>query len=120
MGVQLPHTRLLHAAAGEVLSPLGIVQKGRSRTWIDDRGWWLGVIEFQPSSWSRGSHLNVGVNWLWNERDDLAFDVGARVGLPLVGEYVEYENDAQFAPLARLLATAAAERARATAERARG
>jgi hypothetical protein len=42
-----------------VLTPLGLTQRGRSRLWLDDHGWWLIVVEFQPSAWSRGSHLNV-------------------------------------------------------------
>jgi hypothetical protein len=69
VGVQHPHTKLLIAAARDVLRPIGLTQKGRLRTWLDDLGWWLGVVEFQSSSWSRGSYLNVGVNWLWNPKD---------------------------------------------------
>ncbi len=45
------HTRLLTAAARSILRPLGCVQKGRSRTWLDDQDWWVGVVEFQPSAW---------------------------------------------------------------------
>jgi hypothetical protein len=44
----LPHNRLVAQAAKEVLSPLGLTQKGRSRVWLDDHAWWLGVVEFQP------------------------------------------------------------------------
>lgn len=112
MSVQHQHTKLLNAAAREVLRPLGVVQKGRSRTWLDDHRWWLGVIEFQPSSWSRGSYLNVGVNWLWNPEDYLSFDFGHRVDIPGEGEYIEYEDDEQFSPLARKLAMVAAEQVR--------
>jgi len=111
---QLPHTKLLNAAARDVLGPLGIKQRGRSRTWLDDRGWWVGVIEFQSSSWSRGSYLNIGVNWLWQAGDDaatLAFHFGGRVDAPGGGEFIDYESDEQFAPFARKLAMAAAERA---------
>jgi len=111
---QLPHTKLLDAAAREVLGPLGIKRRGRSRTWLDDRGWWVGVIEFQPSSWSRGSYLNVGVNWLWQAGEDaaeLAFHFGGRVDAPGGREFIEYASDEEFAPLARKQAMAAAERA---------
>jgi hypothetical protein len=107
---QHPHTKLINAAAREILRPLGLVQAGRSRTWIDDRAWWLGIVEFQPSNWTRGSYLNVGVNWLWNIKDWLSFDFGHRVGKPGEGEtFIEYESDDQFAPLARKLTMAAAE-----------
>jgi hypothetical protein len=110
--VQHQHTKLLNAAAREVLRPLGVVQKGRSRTWLDDHGWWLGVIEFQPSSWSRGSYLNVGVNWLWDPKDYLSFDFGHRIDIPGEGQCIEYENEEQFSPLARKLAMVAAEQVR--------
>jgi hypothetical protein len=117
---QLPHTKLLNAAAAAELRPLGLVRRGRSRTWIDDNGWWLGVVEFQPSSWSRGSYLNVGANWLWNVKTHLSFDVSAesdgytsgRVRVPGHGEFVSYEDDDQFAPLAQQLAALAADQVR--------
>lgn len=53
---------------------MGCVQKGRSRTWLDDRGWWIGIVEFQPSGWSKGSYLNVAACFLWREGDSLSFD----------------------------------------------
>lgn len=108
MSVQHPHTKLLNAAAREVLGPLGLAQKGRSRTWLDDRGWWLGVVEFQPSSWSRGSYLNVGVNWLWEPKTHLSFDFGVPGSVSGQGQFVQYLDDEQFTPLARQLATEAA------------
>lgn len=97
---------------------MGVVQRGRSRLWFDDQGWWVCLIEFQPSSWTRGSYLNVGVQWLW---DTAWTSLGAfmyaglctpdvRVSLPGHGEFVEYETDEQFAPLATILVTAAAKR----------
>lgn len=57
------HNKILNAAAREVLRPLGFRQRGRSRMWFEDRGWWLVLVEFQPSQWSRGSYLNVGPMW---------------------------------------------------------
>jgi len=102
------HTKLLTAAARETLRPMGLVQRGRSRTWIDDGGWWLCVVEFQPSSWSKGSYLNVGAMWLWRrETEDIYFAVGHRVSDP---DFVRFESEAQFAPEAQKLAALAAER----------
>jgi len=46
---------------------------------LDDRLWWLVVVEFQPSDWARGTYLNVGACWLWNVKDYLSFDVGFRL-----------------------------------------
>jgi hypothetical protein len=116
VSVAHPHSKLIIAAARDVLRPLGVCQKGRSRTWLDDRGWWLGVVEFQPSSYSRGTYLNVGVNWLWNVKDYLSFDYGHRVNFDFAGtrggQYIEYESDEQFEPLARKLAMLAADQLR--------
>lgn len=102
------HSRLLNNAARQILAPEGIFQKGRSRTWIDDHGWWIIVIEFQPSSWSRGSYLNVGAMWLWHEQDYFSFDSDGRVTTP----FIKYVNDDQFAPEARKLAQNAVVEAR--------
>lgn len=99
------HTKLLTAAAREVLKPEGLSQKGRSRTWLDDHGWWLGVVEFQPSSWSKGSYLNAGACFLWSDLEHLTFDLGYRQS-----DFVEFESSSQFAPQAKQLAVLALER----------
>jgi hypothetical protein len=88
-----------------------LVQKGRSRTWLDDHGWWLCVVEFQPSSWSRGSYLNVGCCWLWQVKDYLSFDEGSRVE-----GFHDFQDQTQFAAVAEQLA----RRAAAEVERYRG
>ena len=88
-----------------MLSPLGLRRKGRSRTWVDDRGWWLIVVEFQPSSWAIGSYLNVGACWLWAEKDHFSFDVGYRLQ-PLV----KYVDDGQFGQALAKMATSAKKR----------
>ena len=119
MSTARPHTKLITAAARALLRPMGIVQKGRSRTWYDDQGWWAGLIEFQPSSWSRGSYLNVGVQWLWDTRwkSLSAFMYGGengrdtRLQLQAGGQFIEYESDVQFGPLAWGMVEEAAERA---------
>jgi len=53
--------------------------------------------------------LNVGVNWLWNAKEYLSLDYGSRVmDVDGEGQYVEYQSDEQFRPLALKLAEAAA------------
>lgn len=74
----IDHNKLIAAAAKEALSPLGLKRDGKSRIWYDDHGWWCIVIEFQPSSWSRGTYLNVGISWLLFEKAHWTFDVGHR------------------------------------------
>lgn len=68
------HNRLITAIAKRALIPLGFKQRGRSRVWWADRGFWLNVIEFQPSGLSRGSYLNISPHWLWGLTDGLSFD----------------------------------------------
>ena len=74
----IDHNKLITAAAKEALSPLGLKRHGKSRIWYDDHGWWCIVVEFQPSAWSSGTYLNVGVSWLLFEKAHWSFDVGYR------------------------------------------
>ena len=80
MQLNSDHNKLINQAARHVLKEYGLFQKGYSRTWIDDNGWYLTVVEFQPSMWDKGSYLNVGMNFLWDKKDYLSFDYGHRVG----------------------------------------
>jgi hypothetical protein len=95
--------RLIAAAARAALLPLGCKRVGRSRTWISDQRYWLIVIEFQPSSWQKGSYLNVGAMWLWRARKGHAFNAGHRLA-----DFVPFCSPEQFAPVAADLATQAA------------
>jgi hypothetical protein len=97
------HDRIIADAGKAALGSLGFKRKGRSRTWLADHGWWLTIIEFQPSAWSRGSYLNVAAHWLWSEVGTLSLDFGGRVT-----EHVEYLTDAQFTSAAAQLARSAA------------
>jgi len=99
------HNKLLLSAAKRVLCPLGLIQKGRSRTWMADQGWWLCIVEFQPSTWDPGSYLNVGCMWLWNVHDHQSFDVGHRVT-----DFQPFETEEQFGPIAQQLAEQAGEK----------
>jgi hypothetical protein len=106
----MDHSKIIAQVAKETLAPLGIFQEGRSRTWIDDRGWWIIVIEFQPSGSSKGSYLNVGAMWLWREKDYFTFDVGAGDTGGRVAKFVEYVDEEQFRPeIIRLASAAKAE-----------
>jgi hypothetical protein len=99
MAVQPDHQRLITEAAKRVLKPAGLVQKGRSRIWLDDHGWCVVQVEFQPMTGSRGSALNVGVCWLWAPSSHLSFDWGYRQG-----GFIEYRSEEQFGPAADKLA----------------
>jgi hypothetical protein len=86
---------------------LGLIRKGRSRTWLDDNDWWLGVVELQPSSWTRGSYLNVGAMWLWRKTDDhvIYFGFGDRID----GAGFADASDAAFEYAVAAMAATAAE-----------
>jgi hypothetical protein len=94
---------LLTEAGNRILKPLGLVQKGRSRFWRDDRNWFVIGVEFQPSSWSGGSYLNVGCSWLWMVWDYFAYDLGGRTE-----PFVKFENRNQFQDAANIMAMQAA------------
>jgi hypothetical protein len=98
------HNLILNKAARDVLRLLGMFQKGKSRSWIDDHGWWLGFVEFQPSSWSKGSYLNVGPMFLTYPKDFFSFSHSYRKE-----SHIEYETDEQFTPKAAWLARRASE-----------
>lgn len=76
-----PTNSILNTGAREVLRPMGLVRRGRSRTWWDDHGWWLINVEFQPSGFSKGSYLNVGICWLWRAepKSYVSYDLGYRI-----------------------------------------
>jgi hypothetical protein len=103
-----PASSILTRVARDVLGPIGLRQRGRSRLWIDDRAWWLIVVEFQPSSWSQGSYLNVAGMWLWMRADHLHFDTPDS----RVHEHIEFGDEVQFESAARRLAELAAVRVR--------
>jgi hypothetical protein len=73
------HNRIIADAAELALSPLGLVRKGRSRIWLDDQSWWLGIVEFKSSNRKPGSYLNVGLMFLWRPIDRYIFDIGHQV-----------------------------------------
>lgn len=85
------HSKLINKAAREILKPVGLVRKGESRIWLDDNGWWLTMIEFQPSSWSKGTYLNVGISWLWYPKEYLSFDIGYREN-----SFIEFKDEDTF------------------------
>jgi hypothetical protein len=91
MSKLLPHSKIINQIAKEYLLPLGIIQKGKSRLWIDDNKWWIILLEFQPSDWGRGTYLNIGAHWLWHEKEYYSFDYGGRIN-----PFVKYSNDLQF------------------------
>lgn len=100
--MQFPHSKIIADAAKRNLAPIGLSRKGRSRVWLDDRGWYVTVVEFQPSGFSKGSYLNVGAHFLWSWSGSTSFDLGYRVN-----GFVMFAGNENFAAEIEQLAGAA-------------
>lgn len=88
------YNTILKQAVRAVLKPEGLFQKGSSRIWVDDNGWFFTVVEFQGSWCDRGSYLNVGMQHLWNDWNSLLTICGIReVREP---EWAGYEGNAEI------------------------
>jgi hypothetical protein len=98
------HSDTISRAAEMHLAPLGCKRVGRSRIWICDQRAWVIMVEFQPTSFSKGSYLNVAPSWLWYPKDHLSFDYG-----PMrVGGFIRFQSTEQFELEADALAQQAA------------
>ncbi len=87
------HSKIINTIAKKKFKSLGIKQKGQSRIWLDDRGWFTTIIEFQPFRGSQGTTLNIGVNFHWYKKEYFSFDIGYRQNVP----FIEYnQNDDKF------------------------
>jgi hypothetical protein len=97
------HTKLIADAAKAHLQPIGCRRIGRSRTWISDQRYWLIIVEFQPSSWQKGTYVNIGAMWLWRARKGLAFNTFQRIS-----DFAPFYSSEQFVPIIAELAAQAA------------
>jgi len=97
--------RIIAAAGKSVLAALGFNRKGASRVWLADHGFWLDVVEFQPSGFSKGSYCNVAVHWLWGMTPALTFDYGFH----RVGAFAKFNDADTFRQNVAAMARAAAQ-----------
>ena len=104
------HEEIIKRVCKEILLSNGLFQKGSSRIYLDDNGYFFTHIEFQPSSWGRGSYLNIGICFLWKDRDYFAFDYSPFIAAR-AKNFVEYQNDTQFEEAMREYAQFALEQA---------
>ena len=104
------HGRIITAAAKLHLAPLGCARQGKSRFWFSDESFWLIGISFEPSSFSRGTYLLVGVQWLWHVKPYFSFDKILDIAGRSQKPWVRFESKAQFLPeIERLIARAASD-----------
>lgn len=74
--------------------------------WLADRGFWLSIVEFQPSGFGKGSYLNVSAHWFWSAvPGSLSFDYCLKRQKP----WIAFRDAAEFKVLADRLAKQAAE-----------
>lgn len=73
------HNKVIAQEAKHSLKPLGFVRSGKSRLWYKDNGWWAVVVEFQPSSFSKGTYVNVSVSHFLYESNSWAFHIPQRL-----------------------------------------
>ena len=89
---QPDHSKIINKTAKKIFGVYNIKQKGQSRIWLDDNGWFTTVIEFQPFRGRQGTTLNVGVNFNWYENEYFSFDIGYRQDVDFI-EYNGNENE---------------------------
>lgn len=91
------HSKVINQICKEVLVSIGLFQKGTSRIYLDDNDYFFTVVEFQPSSWEKGTYLNIGLTFLWehDQPDTLTFEFSRQVA-GRYGEFVRFENEMQF------------------------
>lgn len=71
--------KIIKHIAKEKFSGLGLRQKGQSRLWYFSGDYHLVLVEFQPSSWDKGTYLNVGLDFNWYPKDYFAFEFSYRL-----------------------------------------
>lgn len=93
------YTRIINNTAKRILTPQQIFRIGSSRCWMEDNGYFLTIIEFQPSFYEKGCYLNVGISFLWEKSIGLnqitSFDFGYRVSVD-GSEYASYRDLDKF------------------------
>lgn len=76
--------------------PSDIFQKGNSRVYLDDNGYYFTMIEFQPYSLKKGVFLNAGLSFLFNKNDYLTYSYSLNNETRVGKNFIEYRNDEQF------------------------
>lgn len=76
--------------------PDDVFQKGNSRVYLDDNGYYFTMIEFQPYSFKKGTFLNAGLSFFFNKNDYLSFSYAYNNDSRIGKTFIEYTDDEQF------------------------
>ena len=87
----MDYNKLIAAKERDALKHLSFSRVRKSRLWLRDNGWWSVVVEFQPSSFSKGTYVNVAVSHLLYESCGWTFNISR--GLP---GFASAEDDVAF------------------------
>lgn len=90
------HNKIINAVAKQYLAPEGLFRVGLSRSWVEDNGYFLTLVEFQPSNCCRGTYLNVGIDFMWEHskslNEILSYNYGGRVIVGKGTQFAEYKE----------------------------
>lgn len=90
-----PHEKIISQTAKEILAPLGFFRKGSSRTYVQDNGWFLSVIEYRHHYYFQGAEVYVRMEALW---DAPGVDFLTPITRMVSYKRVDYKgNDEEFA-----------------------
>lgn len=105
MEPEIDFNKLLKSISNDRLKLYGFIQKGKSRSFHCDKEWLTFVIEFQPSAWSKGSYLNVGLDFHFYPRENFAYSYVNRVS-----DFIEFTDEDQFIKVVEVLCDKAIKR----------
>lgn len=80
----------------EEIFPKDVFQKGTSRVYFDDNGYYLTLIEFQPYSLKRGTFLNVGLSFLSHKNESLLYNFSYDNEIRVGKKFIEFIDEVQF------------------------
>lgn len=76
--------------------PEDVFQKGKSRIYLDDNGYYLTLVEFQPYSLKKGVFLNVGLYFLFNKEENLSYNFSYGNEIRVGKKFIEFIDEIQF------------------------
>lgn len=70
--------QMVVAAAQAEFRPLGLRRHGRTRLWVEDRGWWLLLVVLERTR-DKHTRLAVAAKFLWGPMPEFTYDLGGQV-----------------------------------------